>query len=50
MSAYNEVDGQQALEADVLIIRSSPISTVYARTIINANKSINMLMVDIGEQ
>ncbi|KAH1400983.1 hypothetical protein KXX64_001846, partial [Aspergillus fumigatus] len=50
MSAYNEVDGQRALEADVLIVGSGPIGAVYARTIIDADKSINVLMVDMGEQ
>lgn len=50
MSAYNEVDGRGALEADVLIVGSGPIGVVYARTIIDADKSIKVLMVDTGEQ
>jgi ribulose 1,5-bisphosphate synthetase/thiazole synthase len=50
MSAYNEVDGRRALEADVLIVGSGPIGAVYARTIIDADESINVLMVDMGEQ
>ena len=39
-----------ALETDVLIVGSGPIGAVYARTLIDADEGINVLMVDIGEQ
>ncbi|GIC92890.1 uncharacterized protein Aud_009365 [Aspergillus udagawae] len=50
MSAQNEVDGRRTLETDVLIVGSGPIGAVYARTITDADKSINVLMVDMGVQ
>jgi ribulose 1,5-bisphosphate synthetase/thiazole synthase len=50
MSAQNAVDGRRTIETDVLIVGSGPIGAVYARTILDADKSINVLMVDMGEQ
>lgn len=44
------MSGQNVLESDVLIVGSGPIGAVYARTILNADDSINVLMIEMGEQ
>lgn len=45
------VNGRNALlEPDVLIVGSGPIGAVYARKLVDADKDIKVLMVDIGEQ
>lgn len=50
MNFHNEMSGQNVLESDVLIVGSGPIGAVYARTILNADDSINVLMIEMGEQ
>lgn len=50
MSFHNEMSGQNVVESDVLIVGSGPIGAVYARTILNADNSISVLMVEMGEQ
>lgn len=50
MDSYNVVNARNPLEPDVLIVGSGPIGAVYARKLIDANKDIKVLMVDIGEQ
>lgn len=48
MDSYSVV--RDALEPDVLIVGSGPIGAVYARKLVDANKDIRVLMVDIGDQ
>ena len=50
MDSYRTVNGQNALETGVLIVGSGLIGAVYARKIIDADKDIKVLMVDIGDQ
>ena len=50
MNSYDAVDARKPLRPDVLIVGSGPIGAVYARKLIDANKHIKVLMVDIGEQ
>ena len=50
MNAYDGIEARNPLEPDVLIVGSGPIGAVYARKIIDADKDIKVLMVDIGEQ
>jgi len=50
MNSQYEVDGRNALECDVLVVGSGPIGAVYAWTLVDADKTIKVLMVDIGEQ
>ncbi|GAB0139046.1 hypothetical protein EsDP_00007262 [Epichloe bromicola] len=49
MNFHNDMSGQNVLESDVLIVGSGPIGAVYARTILNADDSLNVLMVEMGE-
>ncbi len=44
------INGQRTSSTNVLIIGSGPIGAVYARTVINADPNINVLMVEMGEQ
>lgn len=50
MNSYKVDDAREPLEPDVLIVGSGPTGAVYARKIIDANKDIKVLMVDIREQ
>ncbi|KAI1733361.1 pyranose 2-oxidase [Xylaria scruposa] len=47
---YQTSTGCKTLESDVLIVGSGPIGAVYARTIADSDKSIRILMVEMGEQ
>jgi pyranose oxidase len=40
----------KTLQTDVLIVGSGPIGATYARTIINEDANIKVLMVEMGEQ
>jgi pyranose oxidase len=50
MISHHVFNGRNAREPDVLIVGSGPIGAVYARKLIDADKDIKVLMVDIGEQ
>ena len=49
MTPYHVV-GQRTLNPDVLIVGSGLIGVVYARKLIDRNKNLKVLMVDIGSQ
>ncbi|KAF2421214.1 hypothetical protein EJ08DRAFT_672993 [Tothia fuscella] len=50
MNAHDKINKAAPLQADVLIVGSGLIGAVYARTIIDDDPNINVLMVELGKQ
>ncbi|KAK0126901.1 hypothetical protein ONS96_006466 [Cadophora gregata f. sp. sojae] len=50
MNSHHGKNKEVSQEPDVLIIGSGPIGAVYVRKLIDADKDIKILMVDMGEQ
>ena len=50
MDSYYEVNEPNILRSDVLTVGSGLIGAVYARSIIDSDDTIHVLMVDTGEQ
>lgn len=50
MGTYFRTKQGGDIETDVLIVGSGPIGAVYARCLADADESIKILMIDMGEQ